>query len=197
MEEGRPSKEESIQNKKSKSATGLKIQEDKDTQMEMENVSKDIGKDNSEMETEESGGEESWKEEDVGEEEGEAGDVSNQDSPTCSVSLVNVDSQPREKEDDKINEEKDMDFEQEKNELEQEKDKENPSKDKEFAREGLILDNLKNLSDIRMGFDKWTYEGIKNLEKSGKHWEEERKKDERDWKQRMKDLEEKAKKMEA
>lgn len=83
----------------------------------MENVLEDIGKDGSEMEMEESGGEESWKEEDVREEEGEAADVSNQDSPTRSVSLDNVDSQPREKEDDKINEEKYMDLEQEKNEL--------------------------------------------------------------------------------
>lgn len=183
MEEGGPSKEDSTQSKKSKNATGLKIQEDKDIQREMENDSDDIEKDGSEMETDETSGEESWKEEEVGEEEGGAEDVSAQDSPTHSVSLGTINSQPMEEKDNKINEEKEMDMEQEKNkEFEQEMDKENLSKDKEYAGEGLILDNLKNLSEARMGFDRWAYEGIKNLEKNGKQWEEKRKKDDRDQK---------------
>ncbi|XP_059070388.1 uncharacterized protein LOC131860052 [Cryptomeria japonica] len=100
-----------VNSKEGKPNNGGPNGEDKETQMEMENVFGDIEKDSSEIETEESRGEESWKEEDVGEEEGEAGDASDQDSPTHSVSLVNIDSQPREKEEDKINEEKDTDFE--------------------------------------------------------------------------------------
>ncbi|XP_059078190.1 uncharacterized protein LOC131876739 [Cryptomeria japonica] len=155
MEEGGPSKEESTQSKRSKNATGLKIQEDKDNQKETENDSEDIRKDGSEMETDEFGGEESWKEEDVGEEEEGAEDVSDQDNPTHS--------------------EKNKEFEHEMG-------KENLSKDKEEVGEGLILDNLKNLSKVRMGFDRWAYEGIKNLEKNGKRWEEKRKKDDRDQK---------------
>ncbi|XP_059077887.1 uncharacterized protein LOC131876486 [Cryptomeria japonica] len=99
VEEGGPSKEESTQSKKSISATGMKIQGDK-------NDSENTEKDSSEMETDKSGGEESWKDEDVGEEEGEAEDVFDQDSPTHSASLGNDNSQPMEEKDDKINEEK-------------------------------------------------------------------------------------------
>lgn len=111
MEEGGLSKEESTQRKKSKNATGLKIQEDKDNQKEMENDSDDIEKDCSEMEIDESRGEERWKEEDVGEEEEGAEDVSNQDSPTHSVSLGTVNSQPMEEQDNKVNKEKEIDIE--------------------------------------------------------------------------------------
>lgn len=59
MEEGGPSKEEMTQSKKRKKDTGLKIQEDKDNQKETEIDSEDIKKDGSEMETDESRGEES------------------------------------------------------------------------------------------------------------------------------------------
>ncbi|XP_059075315.1 replication protein A 70 kDa DNA-binding subunit C-like [Cryptomeria japonica] len=79
MEEGEPSKEESTQSKKGKKATGVKIQEDKDNQKETEIDLEDIRKDGSEMETDESGGEESWKEE-----EGGAEDVFDHDNPTHS-----------------------------------------------------------------------------------------------------------------
>lgn len=119
----------------------------------------------------------------MGEEEGEVKDVSDQDSPTHNVSLGHDNSHPMEKKDDHINKEKEMDIEKEKNkEFEQEMDKENLSKDKEYAGEGLFLDNLKNLSEARLGFDRWTYEVIKTLEKNGKKLEDKRKKDEKDQK---------------
>ncbi|XP_057853020.2 uncharacterized protein LOC131063249 [Cryptomeria japonica] len=162
LEEGEPSKEELIQSKKSKSASGMKTQEDK-------NNTEDTEKDGSEMETDESGGEESWKDEDVGAEEDEAEDVSDQDSPIHSASLGNVNNQPMVEKDDKVNEEKDMDSEMEKNkEPEKETAKDSLSKDKEGPGEGLFLDNLKNLTEARLGFDRWTYEFLKNLEKNGK-----------------------------
>ncbi|XP_059067614.1 uncharacterized protein LOC131858399 [Cryptomeria japonica] len=138
VEEGGPSKEESTLSKKSKSTTGMKIQEDK-------NDSEDTKKDGSEMEIDESGGEESWKDEDMGEEEGEAEDVFDQDSPTYSASLDN--RQPIEEKDDKINEEKEMDIEKENNkEAKKEMVKENLSKDKECVEEGTghIVANCPN-----------------------------------------------------
>ncbi|XP_059070583.1 uncharacterized protein LOC131034269 [Cryptomeria japonica] len=108
LEEGGPSKEESTQRKKSKSAIGMKTQEDK-------NDTEDTEKDGSKMEMDESGGEEIWKDEDVGVDEDEAEDVSDQDSPIHSSSLGNVNSQPMVEKDDKANKEKEMDSEREMN----------------------------------------------------------------------------------
>lgn len=71
-----------------------KIQEDKGNQKDTKTDSEDIGKYGCKMETDESKGEESWKEEEVGEEEGGVDDVSDQNSPTHSVSIGNVNSQP-------------------------------------------------------------------------------------------------------
>ncbi|XP_059064803.1 uncharacterized protein LOC131856869 [Cryptomeria japonica] len=158
----------------------------------------ETGKDGNKMDTDESGGEESWKDEDVGAEEDEAEDVSDQDSPTHSAILGNVNSQPMVEKDDKVNEEKEMNFEREKNkETEKETAKDSLSKEKEGVGEGLFLDNLKNLTKARLGFDKWTYEFLKNMEKNGKKMEEKRKEDDRNHKQWKQDMEEKAKKMEA
>ncbi|XP_059073641.1 uncharacterized protein LOC131874333 [Cryptomeria japonica] len=124
LEKGGPSKEESIQSKKSKSTTRMKTQEDK-------NDIEETGKNGSEMETNESGGEESWKDEDMGAEEDEAKDVSSQDSPIHSASLGNDNSQPMVEKDDKVNKEKDMDSEREKDkEPEKETTKDSLSKDK-------------------------------------------------------------------
>ncbi|XP_059077863.1 uncharacterized protein LOC131876468 [Cryptomeria japonica] len=160
MEEGRPSKEESIQSKKRKSATGMKTQDDK-------NDIEENRKDDSEMETNDSGGEESWKDEDVGAEEDEAKDVCDQDSPIHSASLGNDNSQPMVDKDDKDNEEKDMNSERVKNkEPEKETAKDSLSKYKEC-----------------------------NLEKHGKQMDEKRKEDDRNQKHWKQDMEEKAKKM--
>lgn len=150
------------------------------------------------MEMDEFGSEESWKDEDVGAEEDEAEDVSDQDSPVHSASLGNDNSQPMVEKDDKVNEEKDMDYEREKNkETKKEMVKDSLSKDKENAGEGLFLDNLKNFTKARLGFDRWTYEFLKNLEKNGKQMEEKRKEDDMNQKQWKQDMEEKAKKMAA
>lgn len=189
MEEGGPSKDEGTQRKKGKKDTMEKIPEDKG--------SEDIGKDGSEMEIDDSEGEESWKEEEVGEEEGGDEEVSDQNSLTLSVSIGIVKSQPME-EQDKINEEREMEIEQEKEkETELEKDKENSSGDQDKAGEGIILDKLKNQFEARMGFDRWVYEGIKNLEKTDRQQEEKGKKAEINQEQWNKGMEEKVEKSKA
>lgn len=52
------------------------------------------------------------------------------------------------------------------------KDKEETSREHDKARDGIILDKLKNQSEARMGFDRWVYERINKLEKIGKQQEE-------------------------
>ncbi|XP_057866686.1 uncharacterized protein LOC131074132 [Cryptomeria japonica] len=84
LEEGGPNKEELTENKKSKIVTSMKIQENKDIE--------ETRKDGSEMDTDESGGDESWNDEDVGAEGDKNEDVSDQESPTHSASLGNVNS---------------------------------------------------------------------------------------------------------
>ncbi|XP_059067753.1 uncharacterized protein LOC131858516 [Cryptomeria japonica] len=108
---GEAGEEQQLQENKRFSASLGK--EDKGNQKNAEIESEDIGKDGSDMETDESDGEESWKEEEVGEEEGGAEEVSNQNSPTHSMSIGIVNSQPLE-EKDNVNEEKEMEIEQEK-----------------------------------------------------------------------------------
>lgn len=99
LEEGGPSQEESIQRKKSKSAIGLETQDDK-------NDTKETRKDSNEMEMDESGDEESWKDEDMGAKEDEVEDGSDQDSPIHSANLGNDNNQLMVEKDDKVNEEK-------------------------------------------------------------------------------------------
>lgn len=73
-----------------------------------------------------------------------------------------------------------MDSKREKiKEPEKETTKDNLGKDKESVGEGLFLDSLKNLTEARLGFDRWTYEVVKNLEKNGKQMDEKRKEDEK------------------
>ncbi|XP_059067487.1 uncharacterized protein LOC131858305 [Cryptomeria japonica] len=191
LEEGEPSKEEATFRKKSKSAIGMKVHEDK-------NDTEEMGKEGSEMEMDESEGEESWKYEETGVEHEEGENESDHDSPIHSASPGNDNSQPMVDLDDKDNEEKDLNSEMEKNK-EPEKDMEKYilSEEKKSAGEGLFLDNLKKLTEARLGYDRWTYELLKNLEKNGKHMDDKRKEDDSDQKQSKKEMEEKVNKMAA
>lgn len=121
------------------------------------------------METNESEGEDSWKDEDMGAEHDEGKNKSDNESPIHSASPGNDNSQPMVDVDDKDNEEKDLNSERENNK-EPEKDMSNDSvsEEKESVGEGLFLDNLKKLTEARLGYDKWTYELLKNLKKNGK-----------------------------
>ncbi|XP_059070636.1 pheromone-processing carboxypeptidase KEX1-like [Cryptomeria japonica] len=113
LEEGEPSKEEATPSKKRKSTTGMKAHDNK-------NDIEETGKEGSEMEKDESGG--------------------------------NDNSQPMVDKDDKDNDKKDMDSEREKNkEPKKEMTKDSLSKDKKSAEEGLFLDNLKKLTEGRLG----------------------------------------------
>ncbi|XP_059073120.1 uncharacterized protein LOC131873953 [Cryptomeria japonica] len=130
LEESEPSKKEATPSKKSKSATGMKSHDEK-------NDTEETGKEGSEMETDESKGEESWKDEDVGAEEEEGENESDNDSPILSASLGNNNSQPMSDKDDKDNEEKDMISKREKKkEPEKEMSKDSLSEDKESVGEG-------------------------------------------------------------
>ncbi|XP_059073175.1 uncharacterized protein LOC131873994 [Cryptomeria japonica] len=135
----------------------MKTQDDK-------NDTEETRKDGSEMEMDESGDEESWKDEDVGAEEDEAEDVSDQDSPIHSARLGNDNSQPMVEKDDKVNEEKEMDSEREKNkEPEKEMTKDNLSKDKECATEGspkLVVDLNIDEDTIETGSGEATPSGV-------------------------------------
>ncbi|XP_057816607.1 uncharacterized protein LOC131029935 [Cryptomeria japonica] len=98
LEEGEPSKEEATSREKSKSAIGMKAHKDK-------NDIEETGKEGNEMETNESEGEDSWKDEDVGAKHEEGENESNNDSPIHSASPGNDNNQPmmddKRKEDDR------------------------------------------------------------------------------------------------
>lgn len=176
LEEGEPSKKEATPRKKSKSTTGMKANDEN-------NDTEKTRKEGSEMEIDESEGEERWKDEDVGVEEEEGENESDNDSPIHSDSLGNDKSQPMVDKDDKDIEEKDMNSMREKNkELEKEMDKDSLSEDKESTGDGLFLDNLKKLTEARLGYDRWTYELLKDLEKNGKQMHKRRKEDDRNQK---------------
>lgn len=140
----------------------MKAHEDK-------NDTEEIGKEDNEMEIDESKGENNWKDEDMGVEHEEGENEFDNDSPIHSASLGNDNNQPIVDVDDKDNEEKDLNSERENNK-EPEKDMANDclSEEKESAGEGLFLDNLKNLTEAILVYDRWTYELLNNLEKNGK-----------------------------
>ncbi|XP_059067153.1 DNA polymerase II subunit B4-like [Cryptomeria japonica] len=162
LEEGEPSKEEATSTKKSKSATGMKAHEEK-------NDIEETRKNGTEMDTDESEGEDTWKDEDVGVEDEEGENKFDNDSPIHSVILGNNNNQPIVDVDDKDNKEKDLNSEREKNkEPKKEMAKDSLSEDKESVGKGLFLDNLKKLTKGTLDYDRWTYELLKNMEKNGK-----------------------------
>ncbi|XP_059067438.1 DNA polymerase II subunit B4-like [Cryptomeria japonica] len=125
LEAGESNKEKASSSKKSKSAFGTKAHEEKkDTE--------ETGKDGSEMDMDDSEGEDNWKDEDVGAEDEESENESDNDSPIHSASPGNDNSEPMVDVEDKGNEEKDVNSKREKNkEPKKDTTKDNLSEDKE------------------------------------------------------------------
>lgn len=157
MEGGDLGKEKVSSSKKRKSAPGMEIEE--------------IEKEGSEMETDDSDGDDKWKDEEVGIEEESSDNESDNESPMHSECPGKDNSHPMEDMDYKDNEEIDVNSERERNkEPEKNMTKDSLSEDKESADNGLFLDNLKELTEARLDYDRWTYELLKNLEKKGEKY---------------------------
>lgn len=174
LEGGDSSKEKVYSSKKSKSASGIETHEEKIE-------TKEMGKEGSEMDMDDSDGEDSWKDEEVGiKEEGDDSE-SNNESPIHSDCPGKDNSHPMEDVEYKDNEDKDVNSEREENkDPKKDMTKDSLSKDKESVGKGLFLDNLRKLSEARLDYDRWTYELLKNLEKNGKRVDEKRKDNDRD-----------------
>ncbi|XP_059068494.1 uncharacterized protein LOC131859000 [Cryptomeria japonica] len=162
LEEGEPSKEEATSRKKRKSATRMKFHEDK-------NYTEEIGKEGSEMEIDESEGEDNWKDEEMGAEHEEGENESDNDNPIHSASPGNDNNQPMNldkngKQKDDKRKEDDRDQKQWKKEMEEKVNKMatqiNLLEEGKVAMKNLlgIIPNIlsavtKNLEDISKIFD--------------------------------------------
>ncbi|XP_059066305.1 nucleolin 2-like [Cryptomeria japonica] len=133
LEGGDSSMEKATSSKKSKSASRMETHEEK-------NDIEEIGKDGSEMDTDDSDGEDSWKDEEVGVEDEGGENESDNDSPIHNANTSNYNSKPMVDMEDKDNEDKDVNYEREESkEPEQDITKDRLSEDKEI--QGKAMDD--------------------------------------------------------